>query len=67
MMEIKLNGEIHQVEGEMSIKSLLKQLRVEPMFLAVQYNGDILEEDDLAKTIVKAGDTLEVVRFVGGG
>lgn len=66
-MEIKLNGELKQIEGEMSIEQLLDSLKIDKRHLAVEYNGDFLEEADLGAMRVKDGDTLEIVRFVGGG
>lgn len=66
-MDIKVNGELRQVEGEMTIDRLLAQLKIENRNLAVEHNGEFLEEGDLARTVVRAGDTLEIVRFVGGG
>lgn len=66
-MEIKLNGETREVDAETTIARLLEQLGIQPKNLAVEHNGEFLEEDALERTMVKAGDRLEVVRFVGGG
>ncbi len=66
-MEIKLNGETREVDAETTIARLLEQLGIQPNNLAVEHNGEFLEEDALEHTMVRAGDRLEVVRFVGGG
>jgi sulfur carrier protein len=66
-MEIKLNGETRQVTVGLTITQLLAELGIENRNLAVEYNGDFVEEDALAATTLQAGDALEIVRFVGGG
>lgn len=66
-MEIKLNGETRQIEPGLTIAGLLGQLGIENRNLAIEYNGDFLEEGDAERQEIKAGDTLEIVRFVGGG
>ena len=35
--------------------------------LAVEKNGDIVPKAQYAQTILQDGDTVEIVRFVGGG
>lgn len=66
-MEIKLNGKPQTVDGAATVGQLLGQLGIEMRNLAVEHNGDFLDESDLAQATLKDGDTLEIVRFVGGG
>ena len=66
-MEIKLNGETRQVTEGTTITQLLELLAIDNRNLAVEYNGDFVEDDALGATTLQAGDTLEIVRFVGGG
>lgn len=67
-MELKVNGEVRQVDGEgITIAQLLERLAIENRNLAVEHNGDFVEEESFAVTALKAGDTVEIVRFVGGG
>ena len=35
--------------------------------LAVERNGEIVPKSQYAQTILQDGDTVEIVRFVGGG
>lgn len=66
-MEIKLNGETRQAEPGTTIARLLARLGIENRNLAVEYNGEFLESDALDSQTIRDGDTLEIVRFVGGG
>jgi len=66
-MEIKLNGEKRQVAEGLTIGQLLAELGIENRNLAVEYNGDFLEDAAIEGQAIRPGDTLEIVRFVGGG
>jgi sulfur carrier protein len=67
MMQIVVNGQSRQVEAGLTIERILDSLKIENRNLAVEYNGNFLEPDDLGWTLVQPGDRLEIVRFVGGG
>ncbi len=47
--------------------ALLEHLRLQPRLVVVEHNGTILRRDGYAEAAVAAGDTLELVHFVGGG
>lgn len=66
-MEIKVNGEPREIEPGMSILKLIETLDLDPRKVAVEHNGEIIEEAELSGKTLKEGDTLEIVRFVGGG
>lgn len=65
-MEIRLNGESKHVRAGLSIAQLLKELKT-PEAVIVEYNGKILPAESWGETMLKPADTLELVRFVGGG
>ena len=46
---------------------LLDCLNINPLQVAVAINGEVLPRDSWAQTEIRAGDTLEIVRAVGGG
>ena len=50
-----------------TVSELLKQLAIQSDQAAVELNLAILERADYAKTVLKDGDKLEIIRFVGGG
>jgi sulfur carrier protein len=67
LMEIKVNGETIEIEDGLAIGQLLAQLNIENRNLAIEYNGEFLDGEDLEKIVIAGGDKLEIVRFVGGG
>ena len=67
-MQIKVNGETREVDREMSLGRLLDSLGVARQNLAIEHNGEFVEDTtDLDSVTVGEGDSLEIVRFVGGG
>src|SRR5256712_13038205 len=64
---VTLNGKPRQVAEGVSLLDLLEQLDVQPSRVVVEHNRQIRRRDDFAKTVVRAGDELELVYFVGGG
>ena len=50
-----------------SVAEYLEQNRYQVKRIAVELNGDILPKYSYSDTMLKDGDRLEVVTFVGGG
>lgn len=63
---VKINGEQLNIAGK-TITDYLLSAGFDTQRIAVELNGNILPKIDYAKTILKDGDSLEVVSFVGGG
>ena len=66
-MNITLNGEPRTVDAGTSLQQLLDALEVNCDALVVQRNDDIVARAQFTDTPLADGDTLELVRFVGGG
>ncbi len=66
-MRIQLNGRGHQLEGAVSVLSLIASLGWDARKIAVERNLEIVPRSEHATTILKEGDRLEIVNFVGGG
>jgi len=66
-IHITLNGKPHAVERSMDILSLLETLKVRPASVVVERNRNILDRDMFGRVVLKDGDELELIRFVGGG
>ena len=66
-MHIYLNGEQREVDGPLSIAELLQLLELDPKYLAVECNQELVPRGDHAGTLLNEGDRLEVVTLVGGG
>jgi thiamine biosynthesis protein ThiS len=67
-MNIKINGETRTVEEGATLAAVMESLQIPAGNLAIEHNGEFLDDGaDLGDVTIKAGDTLEIVRFVGGG
>ena len=66
-MEITLNGEKHALETGSNIVDLIEKLGLNMDKLAIERNLEIVPKSKFAMTIIKEGDKLELVHFIGGG
>jgi len=66
-MEIVLNGEPFGLDGPLSVRALLERLSIDPRRVAVEHNLVVLKRTTFDETILKDGDQVEIVNFVGGG
>jgi len=66
-MEIWVNGVSKEFSDRLTVSGLLEQLEIRSEQVAVELNLAILERSNYADTLLKDGDKLEIIRFVGGG
>ena len=69
-MNLTVNGKPAAVENadSLNITTLLTELKVEtPEYVTVELNGEILNREDFPATLVKEGDSVEFLYFMGGG
>ncbi len=66
-VEIVVNGETRLVADGATVEMFLIDHKIDPDTVVVEANGVILRRDLFGTTTLSAGDTLEVVHFVGGG
>ena len=66
-MKIRINGEDKEIGNGLSLAELLEELQIRPGRIVVELNRDIVSREAHASTVLKAGDVLEIVHFVGGG
>lgn len=67
MMQITVNGKPRDLEREMQLPDFLRTHEIDPRLVAVAINGEVVPREQYDQVRVRAGDTLEVVRMVGGG
>lgn len=67
MIEIKLNGKNTQIEGSQTVSALLNSLNIKAQQVAVAINGEVVTRSTWSEVEVTSGDSVEVVRAVGGG
>ncbi|MBI3996570.1 MAG: sulfur carrier protein ThiS [Candidatus Omnitrophica bacterium] len=66
-MSIVVNGQAREVAEGATVTQLLEQLKIEPARVVVELNLTILKRAEHPTTVLKEGDRVEVVHFVGGG
>jgi sulfur carrier protein len=69
-MKLTVNGKPAVIEDKeaLSIPEVLAALNVDqPDYVTVEFNGEVLERETFAATIVRDGDSLEFLYFMGGG
>lgn len=63
---LTVNGKTRQAAAT-DLESYLRSFGLNLQFLAVGYNGEVLKKETFAQVRLQDGDTLEIVRPVGGG
>ena len=66
-MKININGEEREIADGLSVARLLEELQIRPGRVVVELNHDIVAREIHGSTLLKEGDLLEIVHFVGGG
>jgi thiamine biosynthesis protein ThiS len=64
---ITLNGDRYDIAEPLTVTALLKTLSIDARRVAVEHNLSILKRTAFDETIVREGDSIEIVNFVGGG
>jgi sulfur carrier protein len=66
-MQVTINGEPSDVPDGMTVRALIVHLGLGEGPVAVEVNREIVPRSEHAARAVEAGDTIEIVHFVGGG
>lgn len=66
-MQITVNGSSRQVPAALTVAALLAELAVEPRYVAVEVNQELVPRARHRDWKLADGDQLEVVTLVGGG
>ena len=66
-MTIIFNGKNQKLDGSISVQEFLDQLKLDCQQVVVELNRNIIPRQRLGETVLKDGDVLEVIHFVGGG
>ncbi len=62
-----VNGTKKELQGVFSVKEYLEQNGYVISQIAVELNEEILPKTEYASTVLKDGDVMEIVSFMGGG
>ena len=66
-MTIRLNGEDYELAEPVTVDALLDRLDIDPRRVAVEHNLVVVRRARYDSTVVRGGDRVEIVNFVGGG
>ena len=66
-VNFELNGERHQAEAPLSVRSLLEQQGLTRRRVAVAINARVVPRSRFSDVQVHDGDRVEVIQAVGGG
>ena len=64
-LEVKLNGKNKKIEKNSTLKDLLPTLN--PDTIVTEVNLEIIKKDKRKDFILKNGDCVEIITFMGGG
>ena len=66
-MQITINEQPQEIESGTTVARLLESLNLQPRFLAVERNRELVPRSQHADCVLASGDRLEIVTLVGGG
>jgi sulfur carrier protein len=67
VITLQINGKQVELDAPTPLPTYLAQLGINPKAVAVEHNGTIIERAAYEGVMLKQGDTVEIVRMVGGG
>lgn len=67
MITLTVNGKPREAEGPVSLKRYLVDIGITQTAIAVAHNGTVIPRNEIESVTLEDGDTLEIVRAVGGG
>lgn len=67
-MHLIINGEDHQgLPDGLSVTDLIAHLELPIHKIAVERNREVVSKSQHGSTMLKDGDVLEIIHFIGGG
>ena len=66
-MNVQINGKSLILPKQVSLLSWIENQKYPLAAVIVEYNGEILSRDRWETTLLKEGDQVELLQFVGGG
>jgi thiamine biosynthesis protein ThiS len=67
VITLRINGKLVDLDQPTPLLAYLDRMGVDARSIAVEHNGVILERANYATSTLREGDTVEIVRMVGGG
>jgi thiamine biosynthesis protein ThiS len=66
-LRIQVNGEPQDAKDELPLPELISSLNLKPEQIAIELNHRVVRRVEWETTILREGDKVEIVHFVGGG
>lgn len=66
-MHVQINGKPLELQTEVLLLAWIEEQKIPPGTAIVEYNGEILPRERWGTTLLKEGDQVELLKFVGGG
>ena len=67
MITVRVNGAYKNIPDKTNLYTFLESYGVIGKYVAVSYNGTIIERDQFLNVVLRRDDELEIVQPVGGG
>ncbi len=67
MIQVTINGHAREIPEATSLASYISSLGANSRMVAIALNGEVVRREDWPDVTLSDGDTLEIVRAVGGG
>ena len=66
-IKIRLNGKVKSIQENTKLINLIKILKIPIKKVAIELNREIMDKKKLDNIVLKKGDKIEIVHFIGGG
>lgn len=66
-MKIKINGKEQDLQDVETLEELVTQKKLIKNNIVMELNTRIIPKEQWPKVVLKKGDALEIISFVGGG
>lgn len=66
-MEIQVNGKKMSLDESISLEELVKRMDHDKRRIAAEVNLEIIDKEHYGSVMLKEGDIVEIVSFMGGG
>ena len=66
-IKIKVNGKFSTINENLSLFTLLNQLKIPLKKVAIELNHEIVDKKKLNNIKLRKDDKIEIVHFIGGG
>jgi sulfur carrier protein len=66
-VKIFVNGKEEIIDESVTVAGLIALKKLHPNALLVEYNYELIKEENWDHTALKENDRLEILRLVGGG